>query len=767
MTKRELYQSFQKEFPLETLKDMPLDKYTNLNKEDSFCYWLESRTYDLGSFWGGSSYKFLIYRYNKRPAEGDPRVTYDDKYAWYSNLGKATAEEAYNVVRDEIVKVATLANDGDFEAIDGLDRLGHSYKWKIAFLYSKENLIPIYNRGMLQVVANELGMKNVQRVKTVEIQQFLMEKKEEKDLYEFYDELLKILDSKSKVNSFEDIKATIIEKLEEDDRFVAKKSGKDYLWVGTKDGLIGNDACHYEIVNDSNKRAGHSKSTVFVEMHHEGRKAKPFKALQSVEGIKTFPWTIYGERLNENGWSIKEGDTNELTNTLIQELYGLDNVIGEKAKDIIKENSEAPTDEKQYWWLSALPKIWSLASMKVGEEQDYTLYNERGNKRKIYQNFLDAKVGDVVIGYEARPTKQIVGLLEISKAADDHALYFKMVEKLPSPIDLSSLKSTDGLENMEYMRNPQGSLFKVTPDEFDIIMDLIRDDNPLPKEEANEPYGKSEFLDDVFVTYKDYDQLENLLLRKKNLILQGAPGVGKTFAAKRLAYALMGEKDDNRVVQVQFHQNYSYEDFVMGYKPNENAGFELKNGIFYKFCKRAATDREHKYFFIIDEINRGNLSKIFGELLMLIENDYRDKPIQMSYREEHFAVPSNVYIIGMMNTADRSLAMIDYALRRRFSFFEMKPGFESPQFMDYIQKQMDPHLNQLVKAIIDLNKVIANDDSLGSGFCIGHSYLCNLGYHYNLETIVEYDIIPMLREYWFDNDNLFNQEAQKLRNALK
>lgn len=767
MTKRELYQSFQQEFPLETLKDMPLDKYTNLNKEDSFCYWLESRTYDLGSFWGGSSYKFLIYRYNKRPAEGDPRVTYDDKYAWYSNLGKATAEEAYKLVRDEIVKVATLANDGDFEAIDGLDRLGHSYKWKIAFLYSNENLIPIYNRGMLQVVANELGMKNVQRVKTVEIQKFLMEQKGEKDLYEFYDELLKILDSKSKVNSFEDIKATIIEKLEEDDRFVAKKSGKDYLWVGTKDGLIGNDACHYEIVNDSNRRAGHSKSTIFVEMHHEGRKAKPFKALQSVEGIKTFPWTIYGERLNEKCWSIKEGETNELTNTLIQELYGLDNVIGEKAKDIIKENSEAPTDEKQYWWLSALPKIWSLASMKVGEEQDYTLYNERGNKRKIYQNFLDAKVGDVVIGYEARPTKQIVGLLEISKAADDHAIYFKMVEKLPSPIDLSSLKSTDGLENMEYMRNPQGSLFKVTPDEFDIIMDLIRDDNPLPKEEANEPYGKSEFLDDVFLTYKDYDQLENLLLRKKNLILQGAPGVGKTFAAKRLAYALMGEKDDNRVVQVQFHQNYSYEDFVMGYKPNENAGFELKNGIFYKFCKRAATDRDHKYFFIIDEINRGNLSKIFGELLMLIENDYRDKPIQMSYREEHFAVPSNLYIIGMMNTADRSLAMIDYALRRRFSFFEMKPGFDSPQFKDYIQKQMDPHLNQLVKAIIDLNKVIANDDSLGSGFCIGHSYLCNLGYHYNLENIVEYDIIPMLREYWFDNDNLFNQEAQKLRNALK
>ena len=767
MTKRELYQAFQHEFPLEALKDMPLDKYTNLNKEDSFCYWLESRTYDLGSFWGGSSYKFLIYRYNKRPAEGDPRVTSDDKYAWYSNLGKDTAEGAYQIVRNEIVKVATLAYNGDFDTIDSLDRLGHSYKWKIAFLYSNENLIPIYNRGMLQVVANELGMKNVQRVKTVEIQKFLMEQKGDKDLYDFYEELLKILDSKSKVNSFEDIKATIIEKLEEDDRFVAKKSGKDYLWIGTKDGLIGNDACHYEIVNDSNKRAGHSKSTVFVEMHHEGRKAKPFKALQSVEGIKTFPWTIYGERFNEKGWSIKDGDNDELTNALIQELYDLDNVIGEKAKDIIKENSEAPADEKQYWWLVANPKIWSLSEMKVGEEQDYTLYNDNGHPRRIHQHFLNAKKGDVVIGYESTPTKQVVGLLVVSKASDDESIGFKKTETLPEPIDYSTLRDIPELANMEYMKNQQGSFFKLTADEFDIIMELIRGDNPLPKKEANDPYGKSEFLDDVFVTYKDYDQLENLLLRKKNLILQGAPGVGKTYAAKRLAYALMGEKDDNRVLQVQFHQNYSYEDFVMGYKPNENAGFELKNGIFYKFCKRAAADRERKYFFIIDEINRGNLSKIFGELLMLIENDYRDKPIQMSYREEHFAVPSNVYIIGMMNTADRSLAMIDYALRRRFSFFEMKPGFESPQFKEYVQELMDPHLNQLVKAIIDLNKVIANDDSLGSGFCIGHSYLCNLGYHYNLENIVEYDIIPMLREYWFDNDNLYNQEAQKLRNALK
>ena len=477
--------------------------------------------------------------------------------------------------------------------------------------------------------------------------------------------------------------------------------------------------------------------------------------------LRKINWTDKGEWKTDSMQAMKT-----LTNiTRFPDYVDQLNKLIDGKSDMSKV-AEEPT-RKQYWWLVANPKIWSLTSLKIGEEQEYSLYNNEGNKRRIFKNFIDAKVGDVVIGYESSPTKQIVNLLEISKSSDGEEIGFKNVEKLPTPIDFSILKSTPGLEGMEYMKNQQGSFFKVTTDEYDIIMELVRGDNPIPKHEEKEKYTKSNFLDEVFVSYLDYERLESLLLKKKNLILQGAPGVGKTFAAKRLAYAIMGEKDDSRVMQVQFHQNYSYEDFVMGYKPDEEGGFELKNGIFYRFCKRATADSEHQYFFIIDEINRGNLSKIFGELLMLIENDYRDKPIQLAYKDEMFAVPSNLYIIGMMNTADRSLAMIDYALRRRFSFFEMKPGFESPQFSEYIQKLIDPYLNKLVKAIIELNKVIEDDDSLGSGFCIGHSYLCNLGYHYNLENIVEYDIIPMLREYWFDNDNLFNQEAQKLRSALK
>ena len=253
---------------------------------------------------------------------------------------------------------------------------------------------------------------------------------------------------------------------------------------------------------------------------------------------------------------------------------------------------------------------------------------------------------------------------------------------------------------------------------------------------------KEDFLSEVYMSEEKYDRLVGILLNKMNIILQGAPGVGKTFAAKRLAYSVMGEKDDNRIEFVQFHQNYSYEDFMMGYKPSGN-GFELKYGVFYRFCKKAENCPGKKFFFIIDEINRGNLSKIFGELLMLIEKDYRGTKATLAYNGMSFTVPENLYIIGMMNTADRSLAMIDYALRRRFSFFD-----------------------ELIMKVIALNEDIRQDKSLGKSFCIGHSYFCgrkkeNCTDEW-LQSIVDYDILPMLQEYWFDDDS----KVQRWNNIL-
>lgn len=281
-------------------------------------------------------------------------------------------------------------------------------------------------------------------------------------------------------------------------------------------------------------------------------------------------------------------------------------------------------------------------------------------------------------------------------------------------------------------------------------------------------YDAEQFLDEVFMDEESYKTLVALVRTKKNVILQGAPGVGKTYAAKRLAYSMMGVKDPNRVMMIQFHQSYSYEDFIMGFRPTEK-GFELKRGAFYNFCKEAMIDSDNEYFFIIDEINRGNLSKIFGELFMLIENDKRGIELQLLYSDEKFSVPRNVYIIGMMNTADRSLAMLDYALRRRFAFFEMQPGFETDGFRAYRMALDNEKFDRLINCVENLNNTIAADESLGEGFCIGHSYFCNLKdvSDKTLSRIVEFELIPLLKEYWFDEPVKVKDWINNLRSAIK
>jgi 5-methylcytosine-specific restriction protein B len=416
-----------------------------------------------------------------------------------------------------------------------------------------------------------------------------------------------------------------------------------------------------------------------------------------------------------------------------------------------------------FWWLSASPKIWKFSDMGIGEEQAYTLKNENGRKRRIFQNFLDAKAGDPALGYEATPRKQIVALCVISKSNDGEHLYFKKDELLSNPVDYSSLLEYPELQNMEFLKNPNGSLFKLTEDEYGCLMDIIREQNPTGSAKKYENYDKSKFLKEVYIAGENYDSLAGLLREKKNVILQGSPGTGKTFTALRLAYSILGKKDTNRVKFIQFHQSYSYEDFIMGYKPKDN-GFSLQTGVFYKFCAQAANNPAEDYFFIIDEINRGNISKIFGEVLVAIENNHRGEAVAMAFGETPFIVPENLYLIGMMNTADRGLAQMDYALRRRFSFFTMVPAFDAPAFIEYQRSFNSEIFDKLIEVIKSLNNAITGDPALGEGCCIGHSYFCNQK-HYSddwLRSIVDYDIIPIIKEYWFEDMQMQESWKQKL-----
>ena len=379
----------------------------------------------------------------------------------------------------------------------------------------------------------------------------------------------------------------------------------------------------------------------------------------------------------------------------------------------------------------------------------------------------EMKIGDIV--FVKKGMHQIIGRgvvmsdYEYDNTRDDEYKNIRQVDwthngEWPHPGQAVMKTLTDITSYTDYVEK-LNSLFEDETEE---------DDEDVEK--TYPPYTKEDFLSEVFMPEEEYDKLSGILRIKKNIILQGVPGVGKTFVAKRIAFSMMGVKDVERVMMVQFHQSYSYEDFIMGFRPSTD-GFELKRGAFYNFCKKAEIDGDNDYFFIIDEINRGNLSKIFGELFMLIENDKRGVSLQLLYSDEKFSVPKNIYIIGMMNTADRSLAMLDYALRRRFAFFEIKPGFTTDGFREYRMSLENEKFDKLIACVESLNNVISNDESLGDGFCIGHSYFCNLLpdtiNDQILSGIVEYELIPLLKEYWFDEPTKVKDWSSNLRSAIK
>jgi 5-methylcytosine-specific restriction protein B len=460
---------------------------------------------------------------------------------------------------------------------------------------------------------------------------------------------------------------------------------------------------------------------------------------------------------------------------LIASKVGLD--MGTEPKPVVATPSAVTG--VAYWWLNANPKIWSFEETPVGQQQTYTSHNEKGNRRQKYKYFQEVKPGDLVVGYVTSPQKEVVSVCKITMGLHPtekgEQIEFKTVEQLTKPIAYATLQSNPDLACSEPLINNQGSLFKLTEQEYEIIRSLI-DETDIPSLAEVEPYDKKMAMRGLFLAETQFDEMLAALNEKKNVVLQGAPGVGKTYVAKRLAYAIIGSNDPQRIEMIQFHQSYSYEDFIQGFRPTPKGHFDLKYGIFYQFCRQAQREeaRGKPYVFIIDEINRGNLSKIFGELMMLIEPDKRGKvhAIPLAYSQdpdERFYIPENVYLIGTMNTADRSLAMVDYALRRRFRFVTLRPEFASEAFRAFLADVgAKPELvRKIVARMVALNETIAEDTkNLGPGYQIGHSYFCpRNGITPDddwYRRVIESEIVPLIQEYWFDNE----QRVQEQKSAL-
>jgi len=334
---------------------------------------------------------------------------------------------------------------------------------------------------------------------------------------------------------------------------------------------------------------------------------------------------------------------------------------------------------------------------------------------------------------------------------------------------LQLLSSGGQLAGLQILRQPQGTNYPLTPEQESALADLL---NPPP---PDEPYTMKDALADIFLTEEALRKAVWLLDHSKNMILTGPPGVGKSYFAKRLIWLHQGLRDSSRIETIQFHPAFSYEDFIQGFRPTSDGNFQLRSGAFFDFCLRAQEDPIHSYYFIIDEINRAHLSKVFGETMMLIEPDKRGQEyaVRTAYGEQdsaRFFVPENVYLIGTMNTADRSLAMVDYALRRRFAFLEIEPAFESAAFAKHLANRGwdSTTIQRIVKRFADLNKQIAADDRrLGAGYQIGHSYFCkplpnDLSSREFYTMVVEHEIGPLLREYWFDQGATAQKYVEEL-----
>lgn len=764
---------FQETWPMEKLKIMSLEEYTNLDK-NSFTYWLERETREVGGSGVGSSFSFRIYRRSNKSTvyTRENRMT-DGEYCWFSDLGQSP-NEVFPKVRQSIMDIVNAAAEADYHKVLAVEygKYGKALQWKIAFLYNPDKFLPIYQSDVISNACKSMGFDKPKAELHEQYTFLLNQKPDDVNTIDYANQLYKKYNLNDKVRYWVAAPGPGASEWPE---FL--KSGV-YALGWNEVGDLRDFEDKADLQNDlvaANDKSKSDRKNDALALWNISKVMKPGDVIFVKRGLheyvgygvvksyyvfnaanETYPHQIEVDWKKEGSWiaesQIVKKTLTDITNDKddVRDLINL--IINDKpvAKSIIN-----PT--MGFFWLNANPKIWKIADFEIGQHQSYTAFNANGNKRRMFDCFESIQPGDLIVGYESSPSMKVVAIFECTAGLHEdeneiQRIEFKIQRFLNKPIAWENLIQVDAFKDADVVKNNQGSLYRLTQSQFEAILSLEYDVD-LPK------YTIENLKSDSFIDDNKLEKMVSYLDRKKNIILQGPPGTGKTFVAKKLAYALMGEKDDSRIEMVQFHQSVSYEDFIQGYRPTESGSFKLKNGNFYKLCARALKNTDKSYFFIIDEINRGNLSKIFGELLMLIESDKRshEYAINLMYsdsEETRFYVPPNVHIIGTMNTADRSLAVVDYALRRRFAFFELIPEFND-KFKGFLKgvNVENALIDKISSRMNRLNAEIAED--LGVGFKIGHSFFTP-----NSETIpnndwftdvVEFEIKPLLDEYYFDD----------------
>lgn len=698
----QLKQSFLQEWPLRRIQSMTLEEYTNLDKT-SFCYWLEAKTHDLGSIWGGSSYKFGIYKRRdiSTTITVDNRIT-DGEYAWFQKYG-TTKEAAFQTVKNTIISIIQNAQNNTLENIDAID-LGDAYKWKIAFLYGNFNVVNIFKNESLLEAAQSLGYNEASKSYS-DLNRFILSKKpSEQDYFDFTAELWK---KTSLANSFSEIIENFKSYLEfsetkiRDFTFNEKKKGKNWIWISDDKNIIGKDGfCHYEIIT----RPKHPNK-LWVEIHFEHKKSK-----------QEFYKNLLNDKLSEDFFWNKDHGAGELSLAYSDPIEISDSKINEKIEQVLLILDDSFGNTIRNYALQIDNKKGAILNTPLNQ----ILYGPPGTG-KTYNTVLEAAkivTGDETINYDKALqvfNENLNNQIEFITFHQNYS-YEDFIQGLRPDTENGkdlSFEKKDGvfkriadraLKNLEAANNPASA-----KKDFDVVFqELIQPLNDGDVEELEIKMKKSSF----YITEVGEKSIEF----RKNI---GDSNHTLSINTLRKMY----DKGENDII-------------LGGLQPYYNPILEL---LLVKGKSQVTTVERKNYVIIIDEINRANISRVFGELITLIEEDKRSHgkiPMRVTLPSgDSFIVPSNLYIIGTMNTADKSISLLDIALRRRFEFVPMYPktnieGVNSPTVLETIN-------TEIIKR-------------KGHDFTIGHAYF--MGENYSLEKTINNKVIPLLLEYFMNDE---------------
>ena len=831
-----LKQDFLDYWSLDRLQNMTLEEYTDTKRENSFCYWLEHLTRDIGSIVGGSSYKFGIYKMGETSkTESATNRTNDGTFAWHIKYG-ITKEEAFKSIRNLILDIANCAIQNKLNLIDNID-LGDAYKWKIAFLYSDFNVLNIFKKSWLVNIAYglDVGQENLEVSELNSL--ILANKPTNEDFFDFSNRIRETYGDKE-----EDINS-ILSNFEKWLKKVYRK--KDGTPLG-KGSVIGYLSGIKSIAKDLSQRGLLNDNQFF--------NVNDFEVL---------------ENLHKNYFNIEE--------VIIKNNTGNNRIINSFSRFIEFKKSHKNQDMK--YWIYApgrnaefWEEFYSEGIMGLGWDAlgDLTKYPDKESIEKKLQelnNVTTSKRNNATANYEFANIMSI-GDIVIVKTGRSSLLGYGVV---------TSDYYFDKTRNIYTSCRKVDWKLKGNWDvQKKLVLKTLTDITKYKEDDGTNYYDG---LMQIMMNNSTKESEKNIIKIPKNQILYGPPGTGKTYKTKELAvqisnpnfiydinWSIIERREEivkeydrlcekGQIVFTTFHQSMSYEDFVEGIKPkteNEKVTYEVEDGIFKllsdkakdnweannkRFEKELAFDsvfsklREeweeddsikfpmktdgndftiigftnksiqfkkasggtshtlsintlrnifydesknrttgvgiyyppilahlkkyktqtdipvtlNNYVLIIDEINRGNVSAIFGELITLLEDDKRIGQkeaikITLPYSKDEFGVPSNLYIIGTMNTADRSVESLDTALRRRFSFTEVAP---KPKLLSDLWYNI-VNLELLLKTINDRIELLIDRDHK-----IGHSYFMNIGDLSGLKQTFKNKVIPLLEEYFF------------------